>query len=316
MKTEVVFSKLNKELVIAYTNSKGQQVFVPIVQAEIAPRMGDVVITDSSYSIEKILKECFESNIYKKEIIEIGVKIKHVWKPFMVGDMGRELDFDVYELCRAKRNLSVLIQKFQEVLLYVEPAINCLDTYSHKLRELLILACTEFECALKNYNLGNNERTIDYVKILELTNLRKYKIELAGYSEKFISRPFEKWDVTGPTKTLAWYDAYTQIKHNGLNAFNLATLRNCIEAVAANIIMFSIRYSPHCLYNESDVCSSLIRNTFALQIENTDEKDWYIPIIEGDKSYFGAFSQSISFPNGKRLDNIFNIKNILPLSEQ
>ncbi len=309
MKTEVFFAKKGSDKLMAYTNAKDQNVFLPIIQADVAPRLGEVVITDKTYDISTVIQQMFEQDIYKKDVVEIGVKKKHIWKPLLVGDMGKELDYSVYELCKAKRDLSVLIQKLQEVLLYVEPATNCLQTYSHKLRELLILACTEFECSMKGYNFGDNERTSDYIKILDLVDLKKYKIELAGYSETFQSTPFASWNPIEPTKSLPWYYAYTQTKHNRIESFNLATLENCINAICANIIMFAIRYSPHSLYNEMDVCSSLIRNTFALRIEDTE--DIYIPIIEGERRYSGAFSSNISFKNGKVLEQIFDLHKIV-----
>lgn len=313
MLTQVVFARKDKNALIAYINTKHQHVFLEVVRADIAPTIENILITDNGQDINSVIENNFGYKIEKKENINIGIKIKHIWKPLLTGDFGQELDYTIYDLCKAKRDLAVLIQKLQEVLLYVEPSKICLDTYSHKLRELLILACTDFECSMKSYNFGNNERTSDYIKILELTDLKKYKVELAGYSEKFESRPFLKWDCKEPTKSLPWYDAYNNTKHNRTDAFHLATLKNCIDSISANIIMFCIRYSPQSLYNESDVCSNLVRNTFALQIE--DASDIYIPIIEGERSYSGAFTRSINFKNGTVLDNIYDKLIFLPFIE-
>lgn len=312
MKTEVIFakSKEGKEKLIAYINAKEQRVFISVVGADIAPRLGEVLILDKNYKIDGIIKECFEYEIYKKVCMEIGQKEKRIWKPLLTGDFGKELDFDIYELCRAKRDLAVLIQKLQEILLYVEPSRACLQTYSHKLRELLILSCTEFESSMKCYNFGDNARTVDYIQMLDLVDLRKYRVDLAGYSEAFTCRPFAKWLKQEPTKSLPWYDAYTKTKHNRSDAFNLATLENCINAISANLIMFCIRYSPQCLYNESDMCSSLVRNTFAVQIE--DCTDIYIPVFEGAQSYSGVLGKSVSFKNGMVVSNVFDIQNPLP----
>lgn len=316
MKTEVVFSKSKdgKERLIAYTNAKKQRIFLPIIRADIAPQLGEVLVLDNTNHIDNVIQTCFEYEIYKKEYLDIGVREKHIWKPLLTGDFGKELDFDVYELCRAKRDLAVLIQKLQEILLYVEPSKICLQTYSHKLRELLILSCTEFECSMKNYNFGNNERTSDYIKILDLVDLRKYKVDLAGYSETFTSRPFSTWRKDNPTKSLHWYDAYTQTKHDRTKAFNLATLENCLNAISANLILFCVRYSPQCLYNENDLCSNLVRNTFAIQIE--DSSDIYIPIFEGQRNYSGAFGRSISFRNGTSINNVFDGLKSLPFVEK
>ncbi len=314
METDVYFARKDRELLLAYKNAKKQCVFLPVLKADITPKLGDILITNTSCDIQTIIKDYFEFDVYDCKTMDIGIKTKNIWKPFLMGDMGKELNFDVYDLCRAKRDLSVLIQKLQDILLYIEPSAVGLQTYSHKLRELLILACTEFECSMKNYELGKNARTNDYVKILDLVDLKKYKIELAGYSERYLSRPFSNWEEGKTTQTLSWYSAYTETKHNRREAFKYSTLQNCIDAISANLIMFSIRYSPMPLYNESDVCSSLVRNTFALQFEKT--RDFYIPIFEGKQSYQGSFGVSYTFKNGKHIDYVYDIHELVPFEER
>ena len=113
----------------------------------------------------------------------------------------------------------------------------------------------------------------DYKQILKTVDLSRYKIALASYSVKYESCPFRGWE----SNKLDWYDAYNKTKHNRNDAFNLATLENCLNAVCANIIMFCVRYSPYLLYNENDVCSNLVRNTFDVRIENNE--DVYISIM-------------------------------------
>lgn len=46
MKTEVIFAKPKegKEKLIAYINAKEQRVFISVVGADIAPRLGEVLI--------------------------------------------------------------------------------------------------------------------------------------------------------------------------------------------------------------------------------------------------------------------------------
>lgn len=312
MLTEVTFAKAKhgKESLIAYKNDKNQRVFIDVKHTDFAPGIHSVIIVDERYDIDLVIKNAYQYQIEDKKRMEIGIKKKHVWKPLLQENIEKELDIDVYELCRAKRNLSILIQKLQDVLMYIEPSENGLKAYSHKLRELLILACTDLECAFKDYKFGKNERLSDYKQILKLVDLSKYKIALASYSVKYESCPFKNWK----TSKLGWYDAYNKTKHNRNDAFNLATLENCLNAVCANIIMFCVRYSPYLLYNENDVCTNLVRNTFDVRIE--DEADFYIPIFEGRQSYVGAFGRTVNFPNGERLEEFFDQKVQLPLTEK
>lgn len=275
MLTEVTFAGDGTESIIAYKNAKDQNVFLKIKAADFSPQIIDKLITNSTYNIDEVITKGYKYAITDKKPMQVGVKHKHIWKPLIRDNIVGELEINRCELYRAKRDMAILIQKLQEVLLYIEPSKSGLQTYSHRLRELLILACTDLECALKHYNFGNNHDMSDYCKILDLIDLGKYRVILTGYSMLYETSPFEDW---GPEK-LTWYKEYNDTKHNRNTNFNLATLDNCLKAVCANIVMFCVRYSPYFLYNENDWCSNLIRNTFDVIIE--PDKDIYIPLFEG-----------------------------------
>ncbi len=313
MITDVYTAQQKNRLLIAYQNTKNQNVFLQVLQATYAPQLAGVLICDASNDIHKVISNCFEFKKFKKSAMEIGVKKRHIWKP-LLANLEKELDFTTASLCRAKRDLGILIQKLQDILLYVEPDKNGLKTYSHKIRELLILACTELECTFKSYSLGKNQRMSDYVKILEAVDLAKHKLSLVGYANPYKCCPFENWNADEPSKSIPWYDAYNQVKHNKDSAFHLATLENCINAIAANIVMFAIRFSPTMLYNENDVCSNLVRSSLDFRIENTT--DIYIPVFEGSRSYSGAFFKSCPFPNGQCIDNIYDQQKLVPFIER
>ena len=167
-------------------------------------------------------------------------------------------------------------------MLFVEPSKEGLKAYSHKARELLFLACSDLECSLKKYNFGKNDSMKDYVKLTEYIDLTRYKLSLVGYTNPYKCCPFENWSKEEPSKSISWYDAYNKLKHNRDKNFHLATLENCINAIAANIILFAVRYSPRYLYEKDDVCSNLIKSSLDYRIENS--MDFYIPIIEGRSS--------------------------------
>ena len=78
--------------------------------------------------------------------------------------------------------------------------------------------------------------------------------------------------------------------------------------------MFCVRYSPYLLYNENDVCTNLVRNTFDVRIE--DEANFYIPVFEGYETYKGTYCRPVTFPNGQVLEEIFDKKAQLPLTEK
>ncbi len=300
-------------MIISYQNAKEQNVFLSISRYKFAPFFQNILIFDNSSSIENIIVNGFEYTIIDKKEMDVGVKFKNIWKPFIQDKVTRELNFDIPTLYRTKRNLSILVQKLQEILLFVEPSRNCLQTYSHKIKELLILACTEIENSFKTYNFGKNERTTDYVKILNYIDLSKHKVSLIGYADEFKSCPFENWNNREPTKSLPWYEAYTKIKHNSDENFHFATLKHCLNAVMANIVLFVVRYSTKYLYKENDICSSLINSYFDFRIE--DCLDFYIPLIECIPIYPYA-EQPYDFYNGTIVTEITGKNKLVPYEER
>ena len=47
-----------------------------------------------------------------------------------------------------------------------------------------------------------------------------------------------------------------------------------------------------------------------------NSEDFYIPIIEGERSYSGCYSASFPFHNGQVVENIYDIHKILPFVEK
>ena len=314
MKTDVYFARDKDFGVIAYENAKQQHVFLQIAAVDYAPQICSILICEKQYNIEKVIKNAFQYTITKVEKIDIGWKYKHVWKPLMNVHIEKELDITQVELFHAKRDLGILIQKLQEILLFIEPSEDGLKAYSHKIRELLFLACSDLESTLKKYKFGKNERMSDYIEILKFVDLTKYKISLVGYAKPYKCSPFENWGKNKASQSLPWYEAYNKIKHNREENFHFATLENCINAIAANLIMFAVRFSPTTLYSENDVCSNLARSALDYKIENS--QDFYIPIFEGKKSYQGAFGISYPFKNGEQIDYVYDVHELVPFEER
>ena len=314
MQTKVYFARKGDFGLIAYENSKQQNVFLQVAAIDYAPQINEVIICDNTYNIKAIIENYYEFEIKEEQNIHIGWKYKHIWKPLMNINIDRELDITQSELFHTKRDLGILIQKLQEILLFIEPSEAGLKAYSHKIRELLFLACSDLENTLKKYKFGKNERMENYIEILKYVDLTKYKISLVGYANPYKCSPFENWNADKPAKSLSWYEAYNKLKHDREKNFPLATLENCINAIAANLILFAVRYSPMSLYNENDVCSNLARSALDYKVENS--KDFYIPIFEGRKSYQGKLGVSYPFKNGEQIDYVYDIHELIPFEER
>ena len=65
--------------------------------------------------------------------------------------------------------------------------------------------------------------------------------------------------------------------------------------IAANIIMFYVRYSPYALIEEHDLCSNLVNEYFYVELLDPDISSFYIPAIKsapGDTEVFLVLKES------------------------
>jgi hypothetical protein len=221
--------------------------------------------------------------------IEIGNSINGVWRPslYYYEDTYQALGVSENEMRLSEYSLRLLIQKLDEIFLYIEPDTSSLSTYSHKTRELLILACTEVENFWQYYMvranenpIGRNYTTKDYVKLVNKLHLKDFEFTLKTYSNIPSIKPFENWNVTAPTTSLTWYDAYNKTKHDRDSHFSQATLMNCINAVVANLVLHCVKFSPFPMFEQTNIFSSLINQHFNAKFINCNPKTFYLPKLE------------------------------------
>ena len=221
---------------------------------------------------------------------EVGHSIQGVWRPslYYYADTYQALGVNETEMRLSENSLRLLVQKLDELFLYIEPSASSLKTYSHKTRELLILACTEVE-NFWQYNMKRsahnplnkrNYTTKDYVLLVSKLHLSSYCFKLRSYADIPVIVPFENWTGLAPTVSLDWYDAYNKTKHDREKHFSDATLDNCIKAVVANLVLHVVRYSPHPMFEQTNSFSTLINQHFAAELILVDPSSFYIPLID------------------------------------
>lgn len=220
--------------------------------------------------------------------LDVGSTVSGVWRPglYYDSDVLQGLDQTNADLRWAEQSLLLLVQRIDEILLFVEPTPQSLSSYGHKLRELLILSCTEVEAHWR-YHLKRSEvpigangyTTKDYVKLLEPLRLSEYEIQLPRYAGIPAIRPFKAWNNTAPTQSLPWYAAYNAAKHDAKENFSAATLLACIEAIAANIALFSVRFGPFRLYHGGGMLSAVFNPNFTVNLQNSDPTTFYVPRV-------------------------------------
>jgi hypothetical protein len=159
----------------------------------------------------------------------------------------------------------------------VHPAANNLGAYGGTIRDIIILACTEVEAQWKGVLEANGVtpsnrhfKTPDYVKLLPVMKLDQYEVELIRYPGISGTGPFDTWNATEPTKSLSWYDAYNQVKHDREAKFEEASLKHAIEAVAACIVMLAAQFGVEALQRHH------LKPVFEFRHHpGWEPKDWY-----------------------------------------
>jgi hypothetical protein len=221
---------------------------------------------------------------------EVGHTTAGVWRPgiFRYEDIRDGLSSTDSDRHEALQSIRLLLDRLDELFLYIEPSAASLRTYSHKTRELLILACTEVENLWTRYMHdakaapinGRGYTTNDYVKLVNKLYLREFQITLKAFPSVQPSRPSDGWTADQPTRSITWYDGYNQTKHDRRTHFNKATLKNCVDAVAANLAMFSARFSPYPLYNEGGTVSALFKQLFEIELKDPSPETFYVPLVK------------------------------------
>lgn len=134
----------------------------------------------------------------------------------------------------------------------VDPDPRNLDAFGSEFRDILILAAMEVEAQAKgilranSYVGGQNWTMNDYVKLEPALRLADYAVTLTRFPWLEPIKPFEGWATASPSKSLAWYSAYNDVKHDREGSGNRATLGLAMKAVAAAVVMgvaqFAVQY--------------------------------------------------------------------------
>ena len=193
--------------------------------------------------------------------LEAGDYHRLIWR---VGNPGphETLSEDRQAFASSVTEALVIFRKLDAILQVIEPHHRRnRRAYGHETRQLLILACTEVENALRGVlaangytsqrpprpGHGDSERwnTTDYVHLLGPLQLAAYEVELVLRGNWPRRRPFETWNSGRATESLPWYDAYNRTKHAREEHFHLANLGHLIDAAAAVFVLVAARFGPH-----------------------------------------------------------------------
>ena len=134
----------------------------------------------------------------------------------------------------------LLVKDLLTIAEYINPSDANKTCHSHRLYELFLRACTEFENLCKSSyekNIGplpDRSNITHYKQLEENWKLEKQEVGILFWQNtnscvEFWT-PFENWSSNSPP--LKWYKAYNNVKHNRDENFSEASLENVVLAVS------------------------------------------------------------------------------------
>lgn len=202
---------------------------------------------------------------------------------------------DRIQLSRAYINIE---HELREIFNYIEPDERNLKAFSLKLYSLLLRACTEVELNCKLImeangakSIGNNFTMNDYIKLEKSSKLTKYIVtyrswKIYNYETKeiqYITKDFEPFKSFGgdEPKSPKWYQDYNDVKHNREGELTKANFENCLNAVAAILILLNSQFGASCIetYGSNDLYWSEV-GAYDLRFAGDVIFDMIIPGLE------------------------------------
>ena len=184
----------------------------------------------------------------------------------------------------------ILQKDFKNLFDYIELHDINKPTFSHRIYELILRACTEFEANCKGilldngYSKSGNFNITDYFKINGASKLNQYEVRINVWTPNALNIiPFFEWNSTSFTP-LNWYQTYNQVKHDRNSNFHLASLENLINCMAGLFVILASQFA-HQIFSPYQITDS-----------HSIDDDGYISV---DSSVF-----SIKFPTNWTAEEI------------
>jgi hypothetical protein len=148
----------------------------------------------------------------------------------------------------------LLVEDLSRLCSFIHPCDENLSVYSHRVYELLLRACTEFESLAKDllradgFKKRGNWTVRDYHRLNASLQLSDREVGLLFWQPepKYIA-PFAEW---AGGSSLKWYRDYNLVKHNRSAQFRRASFHNALSATAGLYAVMAARFSY--LFSEWD----------------------------------------------------------------
>jgi hypothetical protein len=249
-------------------------------------QIGLTVIEKKEKDIFTWVKDVFGAQNILEMDNEPGETIEGVWRPslYYEDDLRFGLNYSAAQMKYSEQAIRHLIDKLDDIFKYIEPETVNFPVFGYKIRELLVLSCTEVENIWQYYmNIsstppqnGKMYTTNDYVKLVKKLFLKEYQIKLKSYETLPPLSPFIDWDPNMPTASLTWYDAYNKVKHDRESNFAFGNLLNALNSVCACLIMHIVHFGPWAMLEQNNTFSSIVNQHFDFSLSNPNIQSFYL----------------------------------------
>ena len=177
-----------------------------------------------------------------------------IWRPLKNGQKAEYLDDELYASThyQASNSYNLIENDLKKIFEFIEPVDENLNIFSHRIYELFLRSCTEYESHCKDILLDNglkgsfnNEK---YFLINIMCKLSEYSAMLLLDGNIYLNiNPFKDW-ANVDYEPLKWYQDYNSVKHNRNSEFSKANLSNLINSVCAVQILLIAQFHKNALY--------------------------------------------------------------------
>lgn len=133
------------------------------------------------------------------------------------------------------RQLEIILDELYNIFKVVCPEEGNLKSFGNAIRNVLILSCTEVDSLMKSILIGNGfkkkKSTMEQYWHLRIPmKLSEYTLAFRNITEIGGRSPFGIWTPNDSFKSIIWYKAYNDVKHDRIKNFKEANLKNAINA--------------------------------------------------------------------------------------
>lgn len=139
----------------------------------------------------------------------------------------------------------MLEKKFVKTTMYVEVDEDNYATYSNEYASLLQIIGAELDSFFKiycGYGVDDARKTItDYAQFIlaGYPDIKNQEVEVIVGD--VVVKPFDNWDATRAGQSLAWWTAFTNIKHNRTGNKKDASLESVLNILSA-LFLLEMKY--------------------------------------------------------------------------